>query len=990
MVPIPVTQQYYPSVPLSELSDLYSKGDNRLDGKRAFIMSYLPKVLRVNRQEPFNNKYFLFIENTTAVQSISWEYELFLRNQIVNDKNTYTRVSLSVNNPEFEIIFIADMVNTINTIVYDKLIVKCTFKSTVQNTPDITMSIEHSFIQGLDSLFGLNRLPTDPRIPNVGDPRLTNRMVNLFKDYLTPDRTNQNNVITESLNWNHNVIENDATNLTILLKVVAASFYSFEPNPVSYNLTDYFDLNSFTNLRIKMLINSNTNYDGDYKNGICNIPLHILGDIISDISQVPNFTTVDDAPNNAVFNLINDHAILVSLGLDELLRPRQSIQDSKQRLTSDIPKMVELFNLTLFPKSAIKLMAILIKYLFTCSQKNNCNECYKKSASWTTLPFNKLDVNQDFLKNILTHYYDGPVNKITKYSKKAIAVNKLVWSPGIDAIINLCPRITRVYFAKKIVTKQNEIIEGAITPVLVYDFERIDNTITRFDQNSQPLNPQPLYDLVLGGKIYLVVETLNCRNKKLTVNIKTDDVHLTGNADDVLSILSGRDDMSTSPADYRENIERLVGHYDDLRNNNNDDFNNKEKEFYSIDHRDRVVIKLRLRGAVANFDNWANTLAEHVAALKVSVQINNQPFTYYGNHITDVHRDSGEFLSTNDPYQVSKFRVVNRIVYEIYQDDRNGSWNYLPNLPPARINRRRLGKISNLFMDRIDNDTPNSQHRKAVYLYYDHLDNEHFVCEAFLLKIRRKHKILNIPAIRGNAIPPVQTSFAVNRNSREKIDAVNLLFYENGTLSEGGAKVPQAPLPIPANINNITASVWYENVSQNYDQNVINADIVLDPQIGAMKVNGLNYNKSPLEIRFTYQHTRRRYANPDLFAGLIGALAQQNFRSPNLVLNSYGFSFQDGSCYPSVEHVDGKAIDVDYFPGSDGHVNTQDFINDMFDFGFRRFRVGFGMIYNHGDPDAQPVPPDQSLHASHLHCTNFNTVVIDNQPVDDNQIVEII
>lgn len=43
MPDIPAMHRYFPSVPCSELSDLYSRGNQRLDGSRATIISCLPR-----------------------------------------------------------------------------------------------------------------------------------------------------------------------------------------------------------------------------------------------------------------------------------------------------------------------------------------------------------------------------------------------------------------------------------------------------------------------------------------------------------------------------------------------------------------------------------------------------------------------------------------------------------------------------------------------------------------------------------------------------------------------------------------------------------------------------------------------------------------------------------------------------------------------------------------------------------------------------------
>jgi hypothetical protein len=94
-------------------------------------------------------------------------------------------------------------------------------------------------------------------------------------------------------------------------------------------------------------------------------------------------------------------------------------------------------------------------------------------------------------------------------------------------------------------------------------------------------------------------------------------------------------------------------------------------------------------------------------------------------------------------------------------------------------------------------------------------------------------------------------------------------------------------------------------------------------------------------------------------------------KDSTLTMETAGFAFEDGSCYPSKEHVNGDAMDSDYFPN---HNDNQDFINLLFHYGFRLFRVGFGMNYTHATADA--TGPAPTLHTSHLHSTSLDPAPI--------------
>ncbi|MBN8787680.1 MAG: hypothetical protein J0I84_11375, partial [Terrimonas sp.] len=190
MPSIPRTQQYYPTVPLSELSDLYSKGDNRIGGNRVFIISYLPKTLRISSDQPFYNKYFLYIENTPNVTSIEWNSRFYLNNLVIP---TPPSITIGSNNkPDYEILFEGNVVDN-NTPTYDKLIITCTINN------NLNLELEHSFIKSLDA-GSLQIVDTSAEVPiaYAGDKTITNYIINNIKDFLSP----------EWLSWNDSEIDN--------------------------------------------------------------------------------------------------------------------------------------------------------------------------------------------------------------------------------------------------------------------------------------------------------------------------------------------------------------------------------------------------------------------------------------------------------------------------------------------------------------------------------------------------------------------------------------------------------------------------------------------------------------------------------------------------------------------------------------------------------------------------------------------------------------
>ena len=123
------------------------------------------------------------------------------------------------------------------------------------------------------------------------------------------------------------------------------------------------------------------------------------------------------------------------------------------------------------------------------------------------------------------------------------------------------------------------------------------------------------------------------------------------------------------------------------------------------------------------------------------------------------------------------------------------------------------------------------------------------------------------------------------------------------------------------------------------------------------KMTELDYSKGNLKIKFEFHETLRHYANPILFAGFIGALADSSLGD----IKSTGSSYGDASCYPSTTHVNGESIDTTYLSST---TDEQKFINSLHKFGFGLHYIGTSMTYTHGTPD--------TYHNDHLHSGNFS------------------
>ena len=116
--------------------------------------------------------------------------------------------------------------------------------------------------------------------------------------------------------------------------------------------------------------------------------------------------------------------------------------------------------------------------------------------------------------------------------------------------------------------------------------------------------------------------------------------------------------------------------------------------------------------------------------------------------------------------------------------------------------------------------------------------------------------------------------------------------------------------------------------------------------------NGLNKKLTNKSIIYSFTATVRRYCGPEHLACFIGALAETGFS-----LKSAGACEEDGTCYPSVSHINGQSIDTGYL----NDVDEQKFINAMHKFGFTsQLRGKKKKIFTHTSDGGK-------LHNNHLH-----------------------
>lgn len=918
MVNIPRINQYYPSVPLSELSDLFAKGSNRIDNQRACLLSFLPKTLRVGVNLPFNNKYVLLIENTASADSIDWSHELYLNGERV-DANGFLTASTEASEAEYDIGFESDVFDAGGVPLFDKLQVTCVVR---KGAEELKLSVEHQLINLLN-VSELGLMSANQTIAFAGNPDSTNYLINHMKDYLP----------TGLIQWNSNIVEIGPSESEAMQKVIASIINCnlLVASNTSHSSNILFDLNNFANRDLKSLINDDTRYEGNFSNGICAVPVHILSDIMPVSTSVPDFDTVDIGSGNPVFNIIRDNWLMTFNDIEgEILRTvPQKIMDSKFRITNDIPKLVELYNLTLFPKSAIKLTAIVLKYLFECSKKNSCNECKNKSSTWPFIQFSDMKDHPDFLKSLLTHYFREPINKIETFSDKAVKTAEMAWSPAIYTVLNVAPRILKAYFARKIVKQ----IDGT---EYVFDFERIDSSAIRLDDNGVRLNDQPTYDNVLGRQVYLIVETLHCRNKELTLQVQPLDNTLNDSTAN-LEILAGN-----GINNYVSSLVKAVGNHDDLRNNNNDDFTAVTKKYYQIDHQDKVIFKLSIKPSTRNvFEAWANHLAGNTAELKIVARLTDNTSAFFGQEVIG-SRITDEFLSPSDKYNSgARFRIVNRISYEIYHVA--NEWNPIEDLGGRK---RMIGKVENRFIKEIPDLSPHEPIRIVNFYYHDQLDNERFIAPCKIFKPRTRANGIGV----ANNSNPVNVPAGFTRNGPAPGgDAFENYYYANGDIVTRGN---------PAAGNRDYGILRYRLASN--DAN----DLVVIVRMPDFLNKSYEFGGTQYHIHYTFLNTQRRYANPGCFAAFIGVLAQLNF----LNVQSEGMCFADATSYPSKEHPNGDSIDTIHL---DTPAERRTIIAACRQWGFRHIISGSAPKFNGDGADAH-----RADHDTHLHWGNFNELTV--------------
>lgn len=424
-------------------------------------------------------------------------------------------------------------------------------------------------------------------------------------------------------------------------------------------------------------------------------------------------------------------------------------------------------------------------------------------------------------------------------------------------------RISAVYFAKKVTTNNGTRVS----------FTKIDSAHVQQDHQNQNIP----YDSILGKTVYLIMETSNMQNLSIDAVIRPSANTMTENTD-TLQLM-----RFVSPNRYE--VQRLftvqVGNFDVL---NNRDGSHAHYTNLQADHINKAIIKLQLRpDGRATFDDWTRRLANGSINLEVAVERTDNNACAYKDGQEEVN-GAGIFLNDD----TGRFRVVNKNIYNIHHG--SNTYNTLPEISTNPSRRRRIQKVVN------------AQSNEVIFFYYDQNDNEHRICARTKESVTRKRRVNTIPLLAQRGALSQTIDFTANRAAGEQIDAHQLLVYANGTLGDGAT------------------DKWYANQPGNVD--LVDMDILANAGVGPQIFEAFNYNQNGVIIRYGFQHTRRRSIQPDLFAGFLGSLAQFRQEGHNHYIVSQGFSYSDASCYPSAEHVNGEAGDLNLLTTQENGTNT--------------------------------------------------------------------
>ena len=253
--------------------------------------------------------------------------------------------------------------------------------------------------------------------------------------------------------------------------------------------------------------------------------------------------------------------------------------------------------------------------------------------------------------------------------------------------------------------------------------------------------------------------------------------------------------------------------------------------------------------------------------------------------------------------------------------------------------------------------------QKYKYVYHDEKNNEHEIC--------------------------ICDWHTIKKRSFTRYPKGTYSYPNHGTVSESKTKVTDGYIVARAKYTNGDIHEWVvkeKGVSIYQRLTMANGDIAeyghhdndgdcwrlyskLKTEAQLVKIPEINYKSGDVIIKCVLRETYRKYTNPDIMAGLIGALAEIK---ENIIIT--GSSYEQGSCFPSALHINGQSIDTKYIRKVNNLSNwdkDRAFVKALYKFHFTIFRIG-KLMYESDFEDLDGTVNGKKLHNSHLHSEEFD------------------
>ncbi len=258
--------------------------------------------------------------------------------------------------------------------------------------------------------------------------------------------------------------------------------------------------------------------------------------------------------------------------------------------------------------------------------------------------------------------------------------------------------------------------------------------------------------------------------------------------------------------------------------------------------------------------------------------------------------------------------------------------------------------------------------QKYKYVYHDEKNNEHEICICDWHTINKL--LFEKPTITEQdsfTYPKYGTVSEAKKTVDEEIIVARAV-YTNGAIHEWIRKGDEIDIQERLTLSNGDIAEYGKTKGWViYKRQKEEAQLVRLP-------DSLNYSNGDVVINYQLEQTYRKYTNPDVMAGFLGALAEIKLK-----VISTGSAFKNGSCYPSKLHVNGESVDTAYFnryarydknPDLLNWDNDKAFIRALHKFHFQNFRIG--IKFKKTFENMPGYIDGKDLHNSHLHTENFD------------------